>query len=253
MEGTKKGTTIQSLQIGINIIDLLAKEGRPLKFSEICELTKITKSNLYKYLNTLTQTGILYRDKESGSYILGSKLIEYGMAATAEENVIDRITPYMQEMNAISSSTVLYSIWTMNGPMIVKEVNTKQGFNIGAQVGTFLPVLSATGKVFATFLEEQVTNDWLQKEVTNLTEEDILRLNEEFNVIKEKEISFAREPLVSSVSSVSFPVFNYGKKLLGAITVVGFSEIIPTHEEEQLSQYLLQTRKEISEAFGYKK
>ncbi|WP_227937421.1 IclR family transcriptional regulator [Alkalihalobacillus deserti] len=253
METPKKGTTIQSLQIGIGIIDIIAKEGRPLKFSDICELTKITKSNLYKYLNTLTQSGILYRDKESSTYILGSKLIEYGMAATAEENVIDRITPFMQEMNAESLSTVLYSIWTTNGPMIVKEVNTKQGYNIGAQVGTFLPVLSANGKVFATFLEDQVIEEWIQKELSDLSEEKMLRFKEECEIIKEREISFAREPLVSNVSSVAFPVFNYKKKLLGAITVVGFSELIPTHEEEELSKYLIRKSIEISGTFGYKR
>ncbi|MFC0559468.1 IclR family transcriptional regulator [Halalkalibacter alkalisediminis] len=252
MEAPKKGTTIQSLQIGIGIIDLIAKEGRPLKFTEICDLTKITKSNLYKYLNTLTQSGILYRDKESGSYILGSKLIEYGMAATAEENVIDRITPYMQEINAKCLSTVLYSIWTSNGPMIVKEVNVKQGYNIGAQVGTLLPVLSANGKVFATFLEDQVIDEWIQKELADLSEEKMIHFKEECKIIKEKEIAYAREPLVSNVSSVAFPVFNYKKQLLGAITVVGFSDLIPTHEEEELSQYLIRSSKEISATFGYK-
>lgn len=255
MEIAKKGTTIQSLQIGIGIIDLIANEGRPLKFSEIHEISQITKSNLYKYLNTLTQAGILYREKESGSYILGSKLIEYGMAAIDEENVVDRVTPFMQEINAKSMNTVLYSIWTINGPMIAKEINSKQGYNqgynIGAKVGTFLPVLSATGKVFATFLDNQITEEWTQKELADFTPENLQQFEEECNVIREKEISFATEPLVSSVSSVAFPIFNYKKDLLGTITVVGFSERIPAHEDEELSQYLISSSKEISGTFGY--
>ncbi|MGO4890380.1 IclR family transcriptional regulator [Anaerobacillus sp. MEB173] len=253
MQEPKKGTTIQSLQVGMSIIDLLAKQGRPLKFSDIHELTNITKSNLYKYLNTFTQLGILYRNKESGSYILGSKLIEYGMAASAEENVVDRVTPYMQEVNIKSLSTVLYSTWTFNGPMIIKEVNTNQGFNIGAQVGTLLPVLSATGKIFATFLEEESISEWLRNGLSNSPEDKVNQFKKECHFIKEKEISFAQEPIVSSVSSVSFPIFNYRKKLLGAITVVGFSDLIPTHEEEELSQYLVKISQEISESFGYKR
>ncbi|OLO27902.1 IclR family transcriptional regulator [Alkalihalophilus pseudofirmus] len=252
MEEPKKGTTIQSLQVGMSIIDIIAKQGRPLKFSDINELTNITKSNLYKYLNTFTQLGILYRDKKSGSYILGSKLIEYGMAATAEENVIDRVNPFMQEINIKSLSTVLYSAWTTNGPMIIKEVNTKQGFNIGAQVGTFLPILSATGKIFATFLEERIINEWLDKEISNMTEDQIRHFKEECNLIRQKEIAFAQEPLVSSVSSVAFPIFNYRKNLLGVITVVGFSNNIPKSEEEELSQFLINISKEISGGFGYK-
>lgn len=252
MEVTKKGTTIQSLQIGMDIVDLIAKQGKPLKFSDIQDLTKITKSNLYKYLNTFTQLGILYRDKGSGAYVLGSKLIEYGMAAVDQENVIDRIAPYLQEINEKSLSTVLYSIWTHNGPMIVREFNVNQGYNIGAQMGTLLPLLSATGKVFTAFMNEQIIREWREKELKQAPPEKVEELEEECKSIREKEIAFAREPLVSSVSSVSFPVFNYKKKLLGAVTIVGFSELIPHNEEEELSKYLMNTSKEISGSFGYK-
>lgn len=252
MEVVKKGTTIQSLQIGMGIVDLIAKQGRPLKFSDIHDLTQITKSNLYKYLNTFTQLGILYRDKESGCYVLGSKLIEYGMAAVDQENVVERIIPYLQEINERSLSTVLYSSWTPAGPMIVKEFNANRGYNIGAQMGTFLPLLSATGKVFMTFMDEKMIHEWREKELKQIPLEKMNDLEEECNSIRKKEISFAREPLVSSVSSVAFPVFNYKKKLLGAVTIVGFSELIPHDENEDLSRYLLNISKEISGSFGYR-
>ncbi|MGM0903454.1 MAG: IclR family transcriptional regulator [Bacillota bacterium] len=251
METAKKGTTIQSLQIGMSIIDIIAKQGRPLKFSDIQELTQITKSNLYKYMNTFTQLGILYRDKANGSYTLGSKLIEYGMTAVDQENVVDRITPYLQELNEKSSSTVLYSSWTHNGPMIVREVHTNRGFNIGAQMGTFLPILSATGKVFAAFMDEQVISGWKEAELAKLPDEKKRMLEEECGLVRDKEIAFAREPLVSSVSSVAIPVFNYKRTLLGAVTIVGFSEQIPQTQEAELSQYLLKVSKEISASFGY--
>lgn len=252
MEVIKKGTTIQSLQIGMGIVDLIAKQGKPLKFSDVQDLTKITKSNLYKYLNTFTQLGILYRDKESGAYVLGSKLIEYGMVAADQENVVERITPYLQEINEKSLSTVLYSIWTHNGPIIVREFNTNQGYNIGAQMGTLLPLLSATGKVFTAFMDEKTIRDWREKELKQTPLEKVNHLEEECKLIREKEISFAREPLVSSVSSVAFPVFNYKKKLLGAVTIVGFSELIPHNDGEELSRYLMNMSKEISGSFGYK-
>jgi len=54
MEITKNGSTIQSLQIGIGILDVLINNGTPMKFVEIQEKTNMTKSNLYKYMNTLT-------------------------------------------------------------------------------------------------------------------------------------------------------------------------------------------------------
>lgn len=251
MEAVKKGTTIQSLQIGMGIIDVVAKQRRPLKFTEIQDLTQITKSNLYKYLNTFTQLGILYRSKDTGEYVLGSKMIEYGMSAVDQENVSDRISPFLYEINEKSSSTVLFSRWTHNGPMIVKEINTNRGLNIGAQIGTILPIRSASGKVFMACMEEQIINDWKTSEFKKLPKDLVNQLENEARIIQEKGIAFAREPLVSSVSSVSFPIFNYKKNLLGTITVVGFSEMIPENENHELSRYFTQISKEISGCFGY--
>ncbi|NYE08290.1 DNA-binding IclR family transcriptional regulator [Bacillus niacini] len=252
MEVIKKGTTIQSLEVGMSIIEIIAKQGRPLRFSEIQELTQITKSNLYKYLNTFTQLGVLYRNKDTGEYVLGSKLIEYGMAAVDQENVIDRISPFLNEINGKSSSTVLFSTWTQNGPMIVKDFNNNRGLNIGAQIGTFLPIRSATGKVFLAFMEEQKIREWKVKEFMQISPDKISQLEAECDSIREKEIAFAREPLVPSVSSVAIPILNYKKNLLGAVTVVGFSEFIPQNEDNEISRYLLDISKEISGSFGYR-
>ncbi|MEB3100858.1 IclR family transcriptional regulator [Ferviditalea candida] len=252
MEKAKKGATIQSLQIGFSIVDLVAGQGRPLKFNDIYELTGITKSNLYKYINTLTQQGILYRDRETGAYTLGSKLVEYGMAAVNRENVSERILPFMQEINRTCKSTVLLISWTHDGPIVVRMINNNQGLNIGAQIGTYLPLLSASGKIFAAFLEESLVRDWKLRELGKLKEERRKALERELDVIRDKQISFADEPLVPTISSVSIPIFNFGKQLLGAVTVVGFSETVPQTEQDELSRYLLQMQREISRVFGYR-
>ncbi len=251
MEISKTGTTIQSLQIGMSIVDTIAQQGRPLRMADIQELTQITKSNLYKYLNTLTQLGILYRDKTSGSYMLGSKLIEYGMAAVGQENVVDRISPYLQQISSKSNLTVLFTAWTANGPMVVRMFNATQGINIGAQIGTLLPIQSASGKIFAAFMDEATIRAWKAQETQQLAEEQIKRFEEECLWIRKHRISFAREPLVSSVSSVAFPVLNFNQSLLGSFVVIGFLDSIPQVIEDELSQYLLEISNEISESFGY--
>ena len=53
-------------------------------------------------------------------------------------------------------------------------------------------------------------------------------------------IAFAKEPLVTHVSSASVPIFNFNSELIGCLTLVGFSEIVPKQPEDSYSQYLLQ-------------
>jgi DNA-binding IclR family transcriptional regulator len=247
----KNGTTIQSLQIGMSILDLVATQGKPMKFTDIQELTGITKSNLYKYLNTLTYLGILYRDPSSGLYVLGSKLIEYGMTAVNQENVLDRIDHYLYEINKELQETVLFSSWTNNGPMVVKVISNNQTLNIGAQIGTYLPLLSSTGKTCAAFLESHVFAEWKEENLKGKTAAQIEDLEAEIEAVRRDKLAFSNEPLVPSVSSIAFPILNYKGQFLGNITIVGFSEFLSKRNDPEKLNYIKEKMKEISALFGY--
>jgi DNA-binding IclR family transcriptional regulator len=253
MENVKNSSMIQSLQIGMSILDLVANQENSLKFTEIQELTKITKSNLYKYLNTLTHLGLLVRDKKEGTYSLGSKIIEYGMAAIGNQDIISKVTPYLQEISLHTSFSALLAVWTNDGPVIANIWSTNNGLNIGANIGTRLPILSSSGKIFSVFHSPSLIKEWKERELESLKEEERTFLINEEELIKNNSISFAKEPLVPYVSSVSIPIFNYNRELLGAITVVGFSQLIPQELKNEVSQYLLTISNDISESFGYKK
>lgn len=247
MEIIKSGSMIQSLQIGIKIVDVIKENELPMSFSDVQEKTGITKSNLYKYMNTLVHLEILFRDKSTGLYHLGNKLIQYGTAAIRNEDTIALITPYLQTISQHCKCSTLFAVWSIDGPIVAKIWNSDQVLNIGAQIGTLLPQQSSSGKIFNTFLDnqKQFRQQEGQSQSTPLSEE-------ERNQILAEKIAFAREPLIASVSSVSIPVLTYNEKLVGSITVVGFSEDIPTSSEEPLSKYLVEQQKEISAIFGYK-
>lgn len=248
MSTNQKQTTIQSIQVGMRIIDLLVASGEPLRLADIQERTGITKSNLYKYLNTFTELEILYKDKHNGHYQLGSKLIEYGVAAIGQEDVITRALPYLREISQHLDCTVLLTTWTYNGPIISKIWNPGNAYNIGAQLGSLLPPLSSTGKIFESFLDGATSKDWVKA----MGKEGKGNQLDEINRVKREKIAFASEPLIPTVSSMSIPVFNYNRELLAAITVVGFSSAIPNDVADDKSQHVIKVGEEISAQFGYR-
>ncbi|PLS18588.1 IclR family transcriptional regulator [Bacillus sp. M6-12] len=251
MDNQKNLQMIQSLQIGIQIVELIAQHEHPLKFAEVQELSGVTKSNLYKYLNTLTHFGLLYRDKKQGTYSLGSKLIEYGITAIGSKDVIGTVTPYLREISRHTSLTALLAVWTPGGPVIANIWSANVGLNIGAQIGTLLPLMSASGKIFAAFKDVQDIKEWKLKELGKLSEDHRKLFKEEQKHILKYGFAYAAEPLVSHVSSFSVPIFNYKKDILAALTVVGFSESIPHLPDDEVSLYVINCVKEISNIFGY--
>ena len=253
MGNDKSSPMIQSLQVGMSIVDLIASQNQPLKFTEIQELTQITKSNLYKYLNTLTHLQLLYRNKKSGTYTLGSKMIEYGRSAIGHQDIIAIVTPYLQELSQQTSLTALLAVGSPNGPVVSSIWNTNHMFNIGAQIGTQLPILSATGKVFSTFHLSNITKEWKERELKRLTEKEREQLEEAEQAVLEYGISFSMEALVQNVTSAAVPLFNYNRDLLGTITLIGFLQFFPQDVNHEASQQLLAVAEEVSSIFGYKK
>lgn len=251
METNKSVPVIGSLQTGMHIIETLIKQGQPLKFTEIQELTGITKSNLYKYLNTLTMLGLLYRDKKQGSFFLGSKLIEYGNAAIGSEDVISRVTPYLKDISRHTKLTALLSVWTHDGPVIANIWSASYGLNIGAQIGTKLPLLSSSGKMIAAFQPTSDVVEWKMNELKNVTDDEKEQFEQELEIIRRTYFSYAVEPLVDHVSSFSVPILNYKKELVGAVTIVGFTQLIPETPDTTISQFVLNNTFELSESFGW--
>ncbi|MFZ4451190.1 IclR family transcriptional regulator [Salibacterium aidingense] len=250
MAEEKKYTQVQSLLVGFTIVDLIVKNETPMKFNDIHKETKITKSNLYKYLNTLTSLGILHRNKDDGLYSPGTTLVEYGMTAVNKENVVNRVQPFLQDINLSIKETTLLAVWTQNGPMIVKMIHSSLGLNLGGQVGTLLPIHSAAGKLFAAHMNDPFAQAWKEREQAAVMNTEQSKLEEERAVIREHSIAFANEALAPSVASAAIPIFNFNHEMIGSIIVVGFEKMIPQQIEEEQSQYLLKKAEEISAVFG---
>jgi DNA-binding IclR family transcriptional regulator len=244
MESKKSRDTIQSLSIGISILDAIAKAKRPLKITEIQEETNITKSNLYKYINTLVQDDLIFRDQNSGLYHLGSKLIQYGMTAMGNQDVLAIITPYLQSISEETKNTALFAVPTFNGPVIAKITRSNQILNIGAEIGTLLPPNSSSGKIFNIFAEQHKTKNWRENYRSSIIDDE-----KEFELIRTEKIAFANEPLISGVSSVSIPIMNFVNELIGIITIVGFSSDVPKATTDSVSKYLQNQQIEISKNF----
>lgn len=254
MQQQKNVQIIQSLQTGVQILEIIANNDHPLKFTEIQELSGITKSNLYKYLNTLTQLGLLYRDKRHGTYSLGGKFIQYCSAAIGSKDVIGRVTPYLRDISRYTAQTSLLTVWTHEGPVIANIWNANYGLNIGAQIGTRLPLMSATGKIFAVFNKtpEIEIKEWKLKELSKLTEEQRKEFEKEQVEIEKTYFAYAAEPLVEHVSSFSVPILDFNHDLVASITVVGFTKLIPHKPTDEVSQYVIKCARELSESFGFK-
>jgi DNA-binding IclR family transcriptional regulator len=244
---------IQSLQVGLNILEVLAMEKEPLKFTDIQNLTAMTKSNLYKYLSTLSQFGLIYRNPDTNAYTLGHKLVQLGNVALGQTSLIEVVIPYFKKITEKTSLTVLLAVPSKNGPLVSYILSAAYGINIGAQIGTHLPLSSSTGVVFSAFEKNALMKEWEEEELSKFTKSELQQFQSEKEKTRKLFFVSKTEPLVKHVSSFSVPILNFNRELLGAITIVGITETVPTSFDHHTGQYVINTAKDISEYFGFTK
>lgn len=248
-----KAAGIQSLQIGLNILEILAMDKVPLKFTDIQNRTSMTKGNLYKYLATLCQFGLISRNPHTNTYTLGHKLVQLGNVALGQSSLIEVVIPYFKKITENTNLTVLLAVPSIKGPLISFILSADYGINIGAQMGTHLPLSSSTGVVFSAFEKDVITKEWKEAELSKLTKSKIKQFQGEIEKTRALFFASKTEPLINHVSSFSVPILNFNNELLGAITIVGITETVPKTADHHIGQYVLNVAKEISEYFGFKK
>lgn len=247
----KKYNTIQSLQTGLTLLEIIAHKRKPLKFTEIQKMTDMTKSNLHKYLMTFTQNGFLYRDEATNTYRLGHKLVEFGALAQEGSSIVELADPLMKDFTKQTHLTALIAEPSDRGPLIKEIWSVTYGIDIGAQNGTNLPLISSTGLVYAAFGKSQKLLRWKERCLESLLEEQRKIVLDEIEIVKRQMFASKKEPIVEHISSCSVPIFDFQKNLICAITVVGYENAVANQPEHPVAKKLIAIAEELSTYYGF--
>ena len=67
-----------SIKKALSIIECVGKSTKPLKASEVANITKLERATAFRILTYLTSLGYLFKDVDTNLYSLGHKIFEFG-------------------------------------------------------------------------------------------------------------------------------------------------------------------------------
>lgn len=246
-----KNKRIQSVEVGFRILQVLAEKRGPMSLNELANATGLFKSQLYRYLNSFVYLGVLIRENEENPrWSLGPELITLGSAALEGLQLSKLANPYLIELKDKLNETVALSIWREQGPFFIRWESSNKFVNIGINTGSYVPLYTATGKIFRAFLPETVTELLYQKEVAagNI---DPGEYDADIEQIKKQHYALTRGSLITGIVTVSTPIFFPSAKLAGALSIVGVWGELDASPDSKTVLELLKTGREISYRLGY--
>lgn len=258
---------VQSLEIGLAILDILIDANAPMMLKEIGLAAQMPPAKTHRYLVSLIRKGYA-RQLEDGRYGLGERVNALGHTGLNKNTLLEHLTTVANEIKNILNCAVQIAKWFSEGPIIIQSVEPDSPISIITRIGSRMPLTtSATGQLFASYqpeavIEPLVIAEWQSSganptatSVASIQDTELANQWQQFTElqadIRSQGYATVTGDMLMGVNAITIPVLlpqalntrnpSINDTLLEyAITVIGTSEQLPMLEKNSAIQQILE-------------
>jgi DNA-binding IclR family transcriptional regulator len=247
---------IQSIEVGGEILKVLASEPRPMPMRELVKRAQMPSGKIHPYLVSFSKVGLVAQDPLTGHYKVGPMAIRLGLTGLQTMNPIREATPFAETLANETTYNVAMVVWGDLGPVVVQLFDGVYALHTNMRIGTLMSLAAtATGRLFAAFLPRPMIERMLLDDRMRLGPNIAEPLDEK---MVEDLVQEARTNRMSrgvnyptpGIASFSAPVFDYTGKMVLAITLSGPTGTFDTRWDGREANALRECTDTISERLG---
>jgi IclR family KDG regulon transcriptional repressor len=218
MSETGDGTVGKALQV----LDQVAAFGRPVRFAELLADAPFPKATLYRFVQTLTNQGMLNFDSERQTYAPGIRLVRLAHAAWAQSTLAPIARPHIDALAADLRETIHLAQLDHGQVLYVDKRNAERPIEMFSQSGKVGPsYCTGVGKAMLAFYADPskiIDQQSFHRFTPNtLVTADALRT--ELAEIRKRGYGFDREEHEAGIICVAMPILTDTGRVLGAMSV----------------------------------
>ncbi len=214
------GTVAKALEV----LDLVASYGRPVRFSELLEASAYPKATLYRLLQTLVRQRMLSHDPEDGCYNMGMRLVRLAHVAWAQSSLAPIARPHLDRLSAELGETVHLAQLDHGQVLYVDKRNARDTVAMFSQAGKVGPAYcTGVGKAMLAHLPEAqlpamlAQQSWHRFTPNTLTTPEALL--DDLAAIRVRGFAFDNEEHEPGIICVAVPILSSGGRVCGALSV----------------------------------
>jgi DNA-binding IclR family transcriptional regulator len=228
---------VQSVETALQIVSLLGRHAAPRQLTEIAQEAGLGLSATHRHLSSLVRSGLLCQ-QQSHRYAFGPLAVQIGFSALLQQDRVEVTSAAVREFVSASGATAMLSLWSAQGPLVIRWIQGRRPVFTSIAVGTVMPLQdSATGRVFLAYEEDAL----LEAAGVDLSAARDLRAS-----VRRDGLARVAGDLVPGLAAVAVPVFDGLGSLAAVITTVSAAADI---DADTVSQ-LLEAAKSASAALG---
>ena len=245
----------QSVQKATSILRAVAAQPRGETASGVARTAGLSHSTALRLIHTLENEGFLMRRPGDGRYVIGLDLVRLGTDAEPGDLLRAAARPALQRVADETRETVTLSVVRGREALdVVLQIDTPHLIQAINWVGRRYPLhASSSGKVLLAELDtarlERILAGPLERP-TRSTITDPAKLRADIERVRTDGFAAIVDELEEGLASLSVPIFEADRRLLGTLNVTGPSFRFDERRRRAALKHLRVAATEIEEALG---
>ena len=254
-DNDKQPDSVSSVMKVFGILQALGEE-RDHGITELSQRVMMSKSTVYRFLQTMKSLGYVAQEGESEKYSLTLKLFELGAKALQNVDLIRSADVEMRELSRLTKETIHLGALEEDSIVYIHKIDSLYNLRMYSRIGRRNPLhTTAIGKVLLAWRDRSEAQEILSEvEFRRSTANTILTAEALLDVllqVKEQGYGEDNEEQEEGLRCIAVPVFDrFG------VVIAGLSISFPTirFSEEAKNEYvamLHRAARNISDQMGY--
>lgn len=243
----------KTLLKGLLLIEALAKSDAPRGVTDLGKQLGLTKSNVYRLLQTLVAQGYVKHDTATGKYSSSLRLWELGCLALNRLDLMVQGKPHLERLAELTHETVHLSILEGDWIIYIDKIDSPEPVRAYSQIGGRAPAhCVATGKVLLAFrVFHQET--WPLHPLKRFTKKTITTtsmIRAELSRIRELGYSVNNGEWRDSVKGLAAPIYGSSGDVIAAVGISGPAERLKARQIKEFTPMVVAAGEAISADLG---
>ena len=218
-EETESKYRAPALEKGLDILELLAREGEPLTTSQIANLLGRSVSELFRMALTLEARGYIAQVDGREGYGLTNKLFSLGIAQTPTRNLIELALPQMKLLAEEIGQSCHLTVASYDQIVVVARIESPRDLGFSVRVGYRRPLVESTsGILLCGLLPENEKEQTLSRLKATTSPEVMESFLSKVELACQNDYVQSLSDFVEGVIDLSSPIYSR-KGVIAALTV----------------------------------
>lgn len=245
---------LQSVVLTTRILEVLAENGE-MGVSEIGRVFDMPRARIHRHLKTLTATGFVDQNADSGKYRVGIKLWLTGQSVAEQFDLLAAGKKVLRRLRDQIGHTVMVSSIDADEILVLETARGTSAVEIGTKTGTrFAFNSSAQGKIALAFGPPELMGRQLARPLEATTGRacvDPEELQRQIADVRRQGWAVAPEETIIGINALAAPVFDATGGLAGTIGAVDSIQFLPEVPSGEQIDAICDAARQASAELGY--